>query len=211
MNSLFHRGIRGYASVLAALSFDPLSIHQLSERFGVNRQNMMDIVRGLHHHGMIHVSDWFKPGHHGGHWREVWSAGPSDDVPRPLGFRGRVVGSRRAPHTFRAELHHFSLLVQALEEGQSAPSLVELIGLGRDSTSLVIKHMKALQVIHIAAWESTRFGLPLPVYRMGLTMRDKPRPKPPTKREHNQRYWAGRTQRLKDRSMCQMMAAPLAQ
>lgn len=211
MNSLFHRGIRGYASVLAALSFDDLCVHRVAEKFDLNQQNAMDIIRGLHHHKMIHACGWFKPDGPGGHWREIWRAGAGLDSPRPLGYRGQTVPIRRRPHQFRAELHCFSLLVQALDDGHTAPALVELIGLGRDTVSLVVKHMHALLVIHIAEWERPDYGPILPVYKMGLLKRDAAKPKRITKSEHNRRYWLARAQRIKDQSMIRMMAAPLAQ
>ncbi len=107
--SKHRRGIGAYFRMVAAM---PARTAEIAEVAGIKRENVLDVLRRMHHYRIIHVSEWWAPPG-GGTICEVWALGAKPDAPLPKGRTLRPRGKT----SFRSGVYQFHLLLRALEAG----------------------------------------------------------------------------------------------
>jgi hypothetical protein len=173
------RGTLRYATMLYLLGQEPCTAATMGLRIGRGGNTAQVILRQLHHRGLVHIAEWRREALRGAH-SPVWAAGKGKDASVPLGANGkpiRRVAATPPPHS--VDMMTFSMVIAAFEDPCSTPNLCELVGCCRHTAQRLIRHMRALRLIYIAAWDVELPGPPLPMYRLGNRPNaTRPKPKP---------------------------------
>lgn len=207
------RGIRGYASILAALMRSSATTAQLSAAmtFGgsekTNRTAINRLLRRLSPE-VVHVAGWSRG--IGCPPCEIWAFGPGVNAivpPRRDGEKRTRINA--APLRHRIETMTFSSIIIALRDGHSVIDLSELVGSALTALYPFMKHAHELGLVRIVEWHRQPSSNPRPVFILGAG-RDAPRPKPLPKAVTDQRYNQARKAKRSGSAICRIISAPLA-
>lgn len=168
-----HRlSLRGYANILRYLAMGPSTVPDVARVTDTSETSIREVLRRMEDLGLIHAVEWAPSKK--GPWRAMYAFNRGTPKPYP----GKRRGGQSGPWNFRPELLAFSHTIKALIEGPtSEQDLHELSGQSRTTLRYLMRHCKAIGLIHIGEWNKEPGCVPQPMWAIG-NKTDAPRPKP---------------------------------
>lgn len=161
------KGTELCARLAVEMTFQALSIDELSDRCGAWRNTVALCMRTMHFCGVAHVAAWRKPQR--GKMIALWKLGAAPDAPCEALRWGPT-----SPSRVSAPAAAFVVLVRTLQTPTTKEDLAEATGLHVNTIRRVLDVMQYGGVVHIASWD--RAGrISRPEWRMG-SKRNAPRP-----------------------------------
>lgn len=161
-----HRGMRGYATMLAALR-EPMTSDALGEKVGVWSGSVRAFCRRAYGYRLIHITGWTRS-YAGGPYACVWKQGDGPDAPYPNGDTAWKWADRSDDKpAVRSEMLAFSHFMAALAEPCTKQTLRDLTGIREAATRTLIEHLRTLGMVRIAGWERADNGLQMPMFALG--------------------------------------------
>jgi hypothetical protein len=204
----FKRGMLGYATILGYLQKGPCTARQLAEGLSMPRRTAGMLLRQLRYRRLVHVSGWVRESAKGAP-SSILAFGGGPDCPCFLAATGAPAGrlSEAAP-PLAVEMLTFALIWRALEEPLSVRSIWELSGIDPHTAYKLVRHLRALRLIHVAEWDATVARVPVPLFSLGRS-RDARRPRPEGHVANWSRYEQRRRALNRAAKFARMIAGPI--
>jgi hypothetical protein len=198
---LGHRlSLRGYASILKAVSVRPRTAVDVAAIIGYSRNSVHRILVRMEELGIVYVRRW-SPSKKGPA-TAVYSFGSK----RSAEYPGKVVKTPCGSWNRRTELMAFSNAIKAMMEGPSSMAdICDLSGLSRGATRSLVAHCQEIAFVRIGDWYMPPAGPPAPMYAIGCGA-DAPRPAPQPESEVWKRCYQRRMERRQMQTMLSAMA-----
>lgn len=188
---------KGYASVLRFTQLAPRTYGEIAEHLGAGVANVRRIVNRMHDLRLVHIVGWEKRTLKGC-WQALFAFGAGKDAPYPTGKRPgqerRTPPSEMSRYRQRPEMLAFAQIVRALTVPVTRKELMEETGATLSNLAILIRHCKAIGLIRVAAWDTSRPGKPAEALQIGDAP-DAKRPKPMTRSEVQRRARLRRKER----------------
>lgn len=203
-------GWKGYATILRAVQIKPRTYGEIASAAGGGVNNIRRVINRMQSLGLVHIAGWEqrKPRTRP---QALFSFGPGEEAPYPKDCkRPAVVRNPKAYGMHRPELIAFAVIIRALAEPVTRAHLVDLAGSTSCNISKLIQHCKAIGLVRIAGWDTSRPGKPAEELSIGCA-RDAARPAPMPKHEVQRRSRAAAKQRASDQWFMRALVQPSCQ
>lgn len=194
-------GLQAYATIVATVRDHPDTAAGVTLRIGRSSttQRIAETLWRMTLGGILHVCAWVPNGSGRGLLLPVFAYGRSASVPYPRPLARPTHGIGLAARDPRPELRGFMRIVETLSEPVSREEIRERTGYAHHRISELVRHMRRLELVHVAGWNSEKPGNPAKLFQFGRAP-DVPKPKPKSRtqisREHRARVAAAEMQRI---------------
>lgn len=181
-----HRGIIDYASVLARLHGEPMTVADLCAAFNWHPKSMIPLMRGMLWFKLVHIAGWTSS-RHGVPPQPMFKAGEGIHAPAPRVARNfsksaqRWLSGRSKPCVTLITL---ATVVRGLKAKPMCRTQLAIeSGIGTTPACRLMRAMHQMGLIHIELWEKARAGQPVAFYSWGAG-RDAARPPRASSQHH---------------------------
>jgi hypothetical protein len=198
------RGMRLYAEMVARIWRCPMTAAEISFELQMRTWSVLQVLRRLHHAKLVHACAWKRESAKGP-LAPVFTFGSAADVEHPSGpRRGSIAAHWSTAPKPHIELLAFVQAVRSLREPIAVKDLCDAVGAAEGPIGRLVRHMRELGMVRIAAWDQAPARVPIALYALG-TMRDAPRPKRQDRADIARAYRARRSALVRARRLSQAL------
>jgi hypothetical protein len=187
------KGMRGHAAILGTLLLSDKTANQIADAVDGIARTIRPTLRQMVNIGFIHVCGFDHSMK--GTPQAIFRFGQGRNAEMPISKRRKKPCTNQWSKEYKprigSELIAFKSIWNEMSSGSTKTEIIEQTGVHWSTLAVLMREMKALNLIHICGWISSSDGYPAAVYMLGQG-RDVRRPKPEDKRERSLRYYHAR-------------------